>query len=73
MSTHLKHTLPVIALAAMLLLTNISKAAVYQWSVPVADNDHKRAFLWVPPKCQRVKALIVAFQLPLWGSGSLPV
>lgn len=40
-------------------------AAVWQWSVPVEsvtsteNNDHPRAFLWIPPNCQRVRAVVV--------------
>lgn len=40
-------------------------AAEYQWSVPVTSvmsdetKDHPRAFLWIPPDCQRVRAVIV--------------
>src|SRR5215210_4540692 len=40
-------------------------AAVWQWSVPVESvtltetNDHPRAFLWIPPNCQRVRAVVV--------------
>ena len=40
-------------------------AAEWQWSVPVTSvtsgetNDHPRAFLWIPPQCQRVRAVII--------------
>src|SRR3954471_2441460 len=40
-------------------------AAEWQWSVAVQSvistetNDHPRAFLWVPPNCQRVRAVVV--------------
>jgi hypothetical protein len=39
--------------------------AVWQWSVPVASlissetNAPPRAFLWIPPNCQRVRAVVV--------------
>ena len=32
-------------------------AAEWQWSVPVTDG---RAFLWIPPGCERVRAVVVA-------------
>jgi hypothetical protein len=40
-------------------------AADWQWSVSVDSvtssetNDHPRAFLWIPPHCQRVRAVVV--------------
>ncbi len=40
--------------------------AVWQWSVEIADitssetDDHPRAFLWIPPECNRVRAVVVA-------------
>lgn len=40
-------------------------AAQYQWSATVDEvvssetNDHPRAFLWIPPACQRVRALVI--------------
>jgi hypothetical protein len=43
-----------------------ARAADYQWSVPVTSmvssetNDHPRAFLWIPPGCQRVRAVVLA-------------
>jgi hypothetical protein len=46
-------------------------AAEWQWSVVVesmkspapdtdGQNDHPRAFLWIPPNCERVRAVVVA-------------
>ncbi|QDA62622.1 hypothetical protein FHG12_16820 [Hymenobacter jejuensis] len=38
---------------------------VWQWSVPVQEvvspetNDHPRAFLWIPPQCKQVRAVVV--------------
>ena len=40
-------------------------AADWQWSVPLTgvasseNNDHPRAFLWIPPGCERVRAVVV--------------
>ncbi|MCW3062636.1 MAG: hypothetical protein JWQ02_4457 [Capsulimonas sp.] len=47
------------------LLAAPSHAAEWQWSVPVTSvtsseiNGHPRAFLWVPPNCKRVRAVVV--------------
>src|SRR3954462_8245470 len=41
------------------------EAADWQWSVSVDSvtstetNDHPRAFLWIPPNCNRVRAVVV--------------
>lgn len=37
-------------------------AQIWQWSVPVknARNANSRAYLWVPPDCRRVRAVILA-------------
>ena len=42
-------------------------AAVYQWSVPVqavshagTDAEYPRAFLWIPPDCASVRAVVLA-------------
>lgn len=40
-------------------------AAEWQWSVPVEsivsseNQDHPRAFLWIPPGCEQVRAVVV--------------
>lgn len=40
-------------------------AAEWQWSAPIATvtspetQDHPRAFLWIPPNCKRVRAVVV--------------
>lgn len=44
----------------------IIMAAEWQWSVRINDfvssetNDHPQAFLWIPPQCKQVRAVIVA-------------
>lgn len=49
-----------------LLLSLRAPAAVYQWSVPVAGavseetKSAPRAFLWIPPNCERVRAVVLA-------------
>jgi hypothetical protein len=56
-----------VALAAFVLLlpAKAAPAAEWQWSVPVESvtsdetKDHPRAFLWVPPACQRVRGVVV--------------
>src|SRR5262249_36922906 len=55
-----------VTLAGMLLLSCVPARAVeWQWSVPVDSvvspetNDHPRAFLWIPPTSQRVRAVVV--------------
>jgi hypothetical protein len=41
---------------------------VYQWSLPIdsmvskENNDHPRAFLWIPPDCRQVRAIVIAEQ-----------
>lgn len=51
--------------SAFLVLSAPADAAVYQWSAPVTSvvssetDEHPRAFLWVPPGCQRVRAVVV--------------
>jgi hypothetical protein len=56
--------LAIIALLSQLLIQS-ARSAEWQWSVPVASmtsgetNDHPRAFLWIPPGCQRLRAVIV--------------
>jgi hypothetical protein len=41
---------------ALFLLAARAGAAVWQWSTPV---DAGRAFLWIPPDCQQVRAVVV--------------
>lgn len=57
--------LPFIAAAALLLAQAGARAAEWQWSAPVEavtvaeTNAHPRAFLWIPPDCRRVRAVVV--------------
>jgi hypothetical protein len=54
-----------LTLIAILAPTLIANAAEWQWSVAVPSvvseetRDHPRAFLWIPPNCQRVRAVAV--------------
>jgi hypothetical protein len=41
---------------ALLLLAAQAGAAVWQWSTPVNNG---RAFLWIPPDCKQVRAVVV--------------
>jgi hypothetical protein len=49
----------------LLALVGHARGAVWQWSAPVTSvtseetKDHPRAFLYVPPNCHRVRAVIV--------------
>jgi hypothetical protein len=43
-------------IAFMLVLSN-THAAGWQWSVPDGDS---RAYLWIAPDCQRVRAVVEA-------------
>lgn len=42
-----------------------AQAAVWQWSAPVESvtssetNGHPRAFLWIPPACQRLRGVVI--------------
>lgn len=52
-------------LIVLVWLSLSSTAAEWQWSVELTGivspetNDHPRAFLWIPPDCRQVKAVIV--------------
>lgn len=43
----------------------VVQAAEWQWSAPVTSvigaetQDHPRAFLWIPPDCRQVRAVVV--------------
>jgi hypothetical protein len=52
--------LPLVGGIFLLLPVLSSFAAVWQWSVPVPSLEGRRAYLWVPPDCQRVRGLIIA-------------
>ena len=41
----------------LLLLSSTGRAAEWQWSVP---DGSSRAYLWVPPDCPRVRAVVVS-------------
>jgi hypothetical protein len=47
------------------ILPLAAPAADYQWSATVDEivsletNDHPRAFLWVPPACERIRAVVI--------------
>ncbi len=34
----------------------------YQYSVPVPDSKEMRAYLWIPPQCQKVRGLMIGIQ-----------
>ena len=57
-----KITLPVALVAVLTLFARCSSAAEWQWSVPAPTIPDRRAFLWVPPDCPRVRGLVVAVQ-----------
>jgi hypothetical protein len=44
-------------LFCLLMLGTAAEAADWQWSVPMGSG---RAFLWIPPDCQQVRAVVVA-------------
>ncbi len=52
-------------LLALLLGPLTAHGADYQWSATVdavvssETNDHPRAFLWVPPACDRIRAVVI--------------
>ena len=51
-------------LGLFLLPTTALRAAVWQWSVPTFGKNG-RAYLWIPPKCERVRGVIVGQQVIL--------
>jgi hypothetical protein len=56
---------PLVLALIILCIKVSSRAAEWQWSAPIASvvsdetKDHPRAFLWIPPNCQRVRAVVV--------------
>lgn len=48
----------ILCLAVCFFATALS-AAEYQWSVPVPDQPAARAFLWIPPDCPQIRAVVV--------------
>ena len=60
MSTPCKrtHTLLIFVLLVLALETgSIAQAALYQWSI--SQESGRRAYLWIPEKCQRIRGLVV--------------
>ena len=61
-----KHLLmPVLAAIFLCVLASAKAAhadAVYQWSVRVPGYTKKRAYLWISPKCHRIRGLLVGLQ-----------
>ena len=49
-------TLRAIAAGLVCLMVMNTLAAEWQWSVPLGNG---RAFLWIPPKCRQVRAVVV--------------
>ncbi len=50
-------------LAAVLTASALRAGPVYQWSVGVPGyHGKKRAYLWISPKCRRVRGLLVGIQ-----------
>jgi hypothetical protein len=53
---------------ALILLALPARAAVYQWSTTIDElispesKSHPRAFLWIPDRCQRARAVVIASQ-----------
>lgn len=50
-----------ILFSLLIIASYTCTAQVWQWSVPVqkARNAASRAFLWIPPGCKKVKAVVV--------------
>jgi len=50
-----------ILFSLLIIASYTCTAQVWQWSVPVqkARNPASRAFLWIPPGCKKVKAVVV--------------
>jgi hypothetical protein len=54
----------IIAAALLLVAFFNSVAAQYQWSVamPQSSSGERRAYLWIPPDCLRVRGLVIGLQ-----------
>ncbi|HEX4083581.1 MAG TPA: hypothetical protein VHY22_01620 [Chthoniobacteraceae bacterium] len=55
------------ALFFLIVFNGCLRAAEYQWSVPMEPTTpeagkHPRAFLWIPPGCRRVRAVVLGQQ-----------
>jgi hypothetical protein len=61
-NTRLESTFGVACLFAVFGTIQALSAGVWQWSVPIPSLEGRRAYLWVPPECQRVRGLVVACQ-----------
>ncbi|MCD0487636.1 hypothetical protein LPB86_05315 [Pedobacter sp. MC2016-14] len=66
MSKYITYILTIlIANTCLLLFSNESRAAEWQWSVPVEGiisaetKEHPTAFLWIPPNCKQVRGIVV--------------
>jgi hypothetical protein len=46
----------------MLLAAAPARAAVYQWSLPVGKIPERRAYLWIPEQCRRVRGVMLGLQ-----------
>ncbi len=64
----MKNTKIVLLFLAAVLLSvplagmSVRADAVYQWSVRVPGYTKKRAYLWISPKCRRIRGLLVGLQ-----------
>lgn len=52
----------VLLVAGSLFIKPVHAGAGYQWSVRCPTVKGRRAYLWIPPTCQRVRGLIIACQ-----------
>ena len=54
-----KKIIPIIGLMMVLAIfkTSVAHSALYQWSIP--QEPGRRAYLWIPEKCQRIRGLVV--------------
>src|SRR5439155_8630131 len=61
----LKMKISAFATIVLLLIATVADSAEWQWSAPVDSvkssetDDHPRAFLWIPPNCQHLRAVVV--------------
>src|SRR5512142_2467728 len=63
-----KHAAGLMAALSLVAGALPARAVVYQWSTPLEEvvsresKGHPRAFLWIPERCQRVRAVVIADQ-----------
>jgi hypothetical protein len=55
---------PAVASLLLVCTSSIARAAEWQWSVPVqpkaeSPNERPRAYLWIPPNCQRIRGVVL--------------